>query len=142
MRALLVAAVTLIACSSGDDDLFESLSALGIHDPGPVYVVSLAGWGGREQPVPDTVRIPPGAVVVFQVADFRVHTVTFAQDSLGLGQSEFITRASRGQSPPLIERGSRYIVSFAEAPPGTYPFRIGGFGSSAGGAVVVEPGSR
>ncbi|MDH3225013.1 MAG: hypothetical protein OEO23_14930 [Gemmatimonadota bacterium] len=141
MRVLWVAAVVLLACSAGDDDLLESLSALGIHDPGPVYVVSLAGWGGREQPVPDTVRVPPGAVVVFQVADFRVHTVTFAQDSLSSIQSGFIARVARGQSPPLIERGSRYIVSFAEAPPGTYPFRIGGFGASAGGAVVVVPGS-
>ena len=140
MRALLVAVVALLACSSGDEDLRASLSALGIHDPGPVYVVSLAGWGGTEQPVPDTVRVPPGAVVVFQVADFRVHTVTFPQDSLTSAQSGFIAQASRGRSPPLIERGSRYIVSFAEAPPGTYPFRIGGFGASAGGAVVVEPG--
>ena len=137
MRGWLVAVVSVLACSPVDHDVREALSALGVESVGEVYVVSLAGWGGDESSVPDTVHIEPGAVIVFQVADYRVHTVTFLLDSLPPQQARFMDRASQGQSPPLIERGSRYIVPFADAPAGTYPFEVRGFGRTAAGAIVV-----
>ncbi len=131
-------AVTLVlGCSPVDQDVREALNALGVESVGQVYVVSLAGWGGEESMVPDTIHVEPGAVVVFQVADFRVHTVTFLADSMPAPLGDFIRDASRGRSPPLIERGSRYIVPFADAPPGTYPFEVQGFGRTASGAIVV-----
>ena len=101
-------------------------------------MVSLAGWGGLERPVPDTLRIGGGAAVVFQTADFRVHSVEFLDDEMTPAQSSFIRRASYLRSPPLVERGSRYVVLFSGAPPGIYPFRVEGFGEPARGAVVVS----
>lgn len=132
-----MAVVLAFGCSPVDQDVREALSALGVENVGQVYVVSLAGWGGEESLVPDTVYIEPGAVVVFQVADYRVHTVTFSLDSMPPPQEQFIRRASHGRSPPLIERGSRFIVPFADAPAGTYPFEVQGFGRAATGAIVV-----
>ena len=139
---MVAAAILAMACSPVDQDVLDALSALGVEDIGQVYVVSLAGWGGEESTVPDTVRVEPGAVVVFQVADFRVHTVTFLTDSLAAAPGDFIRRVSQGGSPPLIDRGSRYIVPFADAPAGTYPFEIRGFGAAASGAIVVVEEGR
>lgn len=139
MRAWAAAVTLVLACSPVDQDVREALSALGVESVGQVYVVSLAGWGGEESMVPDTVHVEQGAVVVFQVADFRVHTVTFLVDSMPPPLEGFIRAASHGRSPPLIERGSRYIVPFADAPAGTYPFEVRGFGRAATGAIVVGP---
>lgn len=88
--------------------------------------------------MPDTVRAEVGAAVIFQVADWWVHTVQFVAEEMTPAQIGFLEGRARMLSPPLVERGSRYVVSFTEAPPGSYPFRIDGFGDLARGAVVIE----
>lgn len=137
MKRVVVAGLLLTACSEGRDERPAARALLGLDPSVPVHLVSVAGWGGREQAVPDTVIIEEGAAVVFQVADFRVHTVSFPLDGLSPPRADFIRTASGSSSPPLAERGSRYLVLFSRAPPGTYPFRVDGFGEPASGAVVV-----
>ena len=129
--------IALVACSPGDMGSPAENTVPGLGAATAVHMVSLAGWGSQERPVPDTVRIGPGAAVVFQTADFRVHSVEFLDGDMAPAQSSFIRRASHLRSPPLVERGSRYVVLFSGAPPGIYPYRVEGFGEPARGAVVV-----
>ncbi|MGI9626747.1 MAG: hypothetical protein ACR2QM_07925 [Longimicrobiales bacterium] len=124
----------LAACSGGEPVPEVDPELVGATS---VHVVSLSGWGSQERPVPDTVRAEVGAAVIFQVADWWVHTVEFVAEEMSPAQTGFIETHARMLSPPLVERGSRFVVSFAGAPPGTYPFRVDGFGDRATGAVVV-----
>ena len=88
--------------------------------------------------MPDTVRLGPDDAVVFQVADFRVHTVAFLVEEMSPAQDRFIRDSVRVVGPPLTERGSRYVVRFRGAPPGRYPYLVEGLGEPARGAVVIE----
>lgn len=127
----------VLACSEADAD---ATVRLGLEGASSVHTISLAGWGSVERPVPDTVRVGEGAAVIFQVADFRVHTVRFLAGEMTPAQTEFLRERARLVGPPLTERGSRYVVRFDDAPLGTYPFSIEGLGEAARGAVVVEAG--
>lgn len=134
--ALSLSSVLLLTACSRAEPASESDPEL--QGATAVYVVSLSGWGSQERPVPDTVRAEVGAAVIFQVADWWVHTVQFVAEEMTPAQIGFMESHGRMLSPPLVERGSRFVVSFADAPPGTYPFRIDGFGDLAKGAVVIE----
>ena len=100
--------------------------------------VVLGGRGTVEHVVPPRVRVAQGGVVQFQVVDGRIHTVEFSSDSLPPLALEFLTTSGQLRSPPLLERGVVYEVSFEGAPPGYYPFRVQGPGRPSPGAVFVE----
>lgn len=75
--------------------------------------------------------------MVFTTVDGRVHTVSFPEDSLALDATLFLERTSQLRSPPLVDRGSRFVVTFQGAPEGRYPFRSRGPGGEAWGVLVV-----
>lgn len=107
-----------------------------------IHRVSLGGRGAEEHVVPSRLRVGPRAVVEFVAVDGRVHTVSFAEDSLAPDAARFLRRTSQLRSPPLVDRGARFVLSFQGAPGGRYPYRIEGPGGEAWGAILVEGSSR
>jgi len=100
--------------------------------------IVLGGRGAEEHVVPTRVRVSGEGIVQFETVDGRVHTIEFFADSLQPDAREFLLNTGQLRSPPLLERGTIYEVSFAEAPPGYYPFFAQGPGSAVSGAVFVE----
>ena len=100
--------------------------------------VVLGGRATEEHVVPGRVVVHSGGVVVFRTVDRRLHTVEFAAGGLAPEALAFLERTGQMRSPPLLERGTEYTVSFEGAPAGFYPFLVFGPGTSVEGAIVVE----
>lgn len=113
------------------------LDSLGIDLNRIVERVSLGGARDREHVVPPTVLVESGTVVEFYTVDRRVHSITFMEDSLTPSARRFLEEKGQLSSPPLVERGSRFVVDFLGAPPGRYPYLSHGHGESARGVIVV-----
>lgn len=113
------------------------LDSLGIGLNRTVERVSLGGAREREHVMPPTVRVESGTVVEFYTVDRRVHSITFLADSLTLPARRFLEEKGQLSSPPLVERGSRFVVDFMDAPPGRYPYISHGHGESTRGVIVV-----
>lgn len=111
---------------------------LGLTPEDRVHRVRLSG-GGVESVDPGLVSIESGAFVEFITTDWFVHEVVFEADSLGAEQGAFLERTHQVASPPLIERDSRYVLSFEGAPYGRYPYRLEGNGRAGRGVIVVVP---
>jgi hypothetical protein len=77
--------------------------------------------------------------VEFRTVDHRVHTLSFVADSLTPEVRSFLESTEQMASPPLVARGSRFIVRLQNAPLGRYLFVTEGHGGSARG--VLEVGS-
>jgi plastocyanin len=111
---------------------------LGLSDRDEVHRVTLTG-GEREVLSPEEVSIPEGAWVEFVSADWRVHDIRFDLDSLPEAARAFLEESDQVASPPLVDRGARFVVSFEGAPDGRYPFVAEGNGAPGRGVVVVGP---
>lgn len=111
---------------------------LGLTDADEVHRVMVTGGVGEVLDPAETV-IPVGAWVEFVTTDWRVHVVRFETDSLEGPARAFLEGSSQAASPPLVERDARFVVSFADAPVGRYPFVTEGNGSPTRGVVVVLP---
>ena len=133
----------LVGCGSGVDEELRPdqllRDSLALGDADRVYRITLDAPENRERAEPREVQIVPGSFVEFFTADGRIHTVTFPPDSLAGEAAEFLRSTGQDRSPPLVERESRFLVSFRDAPAGRYPFRIEGNGQATWGAVVVPP---
>lgn len=133
-------AVLLTACAPEPDPTLqpdEVLQAeLGLTPRDRVYRIAVSG-GPIERAVPAALSIDPGAYVEFVTADWLVHEILFETDSLGAAQRDFLVRTQQVESPPLIERESRYVLSFVDAPPGRYTYRLEGNGRPSRGVIVV-----
>ena len=111
---------------------------LGLSDRDEVHRVTLVG-GEREVFSPEEVLIPEGAWVEFVSADWRVHDIRFVLDSLSEAGRRFLEESDQVASPPLVDQGARFLVSFVGAPDGRYPFVAEGNGAPGRGVVVVGP---
>jgi plastocyanin len=111
---------------------------LGLTDADEVHRVTIRG-GDREVLDPVEVRIPAGAWVEFVTADWRMHQIRFVADSLDAAHRAFLEGTDQMDSPPLVDRDARFVVSFAEAPEGRYPFVAEGNEAPTLGVVVVLP---
>ena len=92
-----------------------------------------------ERADPELVSVENGAYVEFVSTDWLIHEVIFETDSLSAEQRAFLERTDQVASPPLVERDSRYVLLFDDAPPGRYPYRLEGNGRSGRG--IIEVGS-
>jgi hypothetical protein len=108
-----------------------------LTDEDEVHRITLAG-GTSEQVSPTEVVVPPRAWVEFVSSDWWVHEVRFETDSLPQEAGAFLAETDQVDSPPLVERGARFVVSFTGAPTGRYPFIVAGNGAAARGVVVVQ----
>jgi plastocyanin len=90
---------------------------------------------------PDTIRINAGDVVRFITADRHPHAIAFEATQLAPALEEFLRRTSQLRGPPLITEGASWIVSFADAPAGTYPF-IDLSQNARGAIIVTVPAQR
>ncbi len=123
------------------DEVLQAELGLTLDDR--VYRVTLSG-GQSERADPAALSIEPGGYVQFLTSDWLIHEVVFETDSLDVPQREFLERTDQVASPPLIERESRYVLSFVDAPAGRYAYRLEGNGRPGRGVIVVaaaaEPG--
>ncbi|HIA99541.1 MAG TPA: hypothetical protein EYO91_03415 [Gemmatimonadetes bacterium] len=142
-RALLtVLSVICLTSCSGDpglhpDDVLRL--ELGLGDRDQVHRVVIRG-GDRESADPLETVVTSGSYVEFVTADWLVHEIVFELDSLSIAARTFLERTDQVASPPLISQDSRYVVHFADGPPGRYPFVLEGNGAPGRGVVVVEAG--
>ena len=111
-------------------------AALGLEATDRVHSIRITG-GESERADPQLLEIEPGSYVEFVPADWLVHEVVFEADSLTSEQLRFLEQTDQVASPPLIERDSRYVLVFAGAPAGRYPYRLEGNGRAGRGAIVV-----
>ncbi len=112
--------------------------ALGLTDRDRVTRVTLVG-ADSEEISPPRVEVRSGAWVEFVTGDWRVHEVHFELDSLAGAARAFLKRTDQVSSPPLVDLGSRFVVDFAHAPSGRYPFVAEGNTAPGHGVVVVRP---
>ncbi len=146
-RLLAVACLLLSAACRSEPDLtlqpdsvLQTVLGLTSHDR--VYRVAVTG-GEVERAEPAALSIEPGAYVEFMSTDWLVHEILFDTTSLTPEQRGFLRKTDQLHSPPLIDRGSRYVLSFVDAPPGRYAFRLEGNGRASMGAIVVAgPGEQ
>jgi plastocyanin len=136
------AALLLVGCraapeldtSLGPDSVL--MAELGLTSADRVHRVRLSG-GEIERADPAETEVAPGAYVEFITTDWLIHEVVFEADSMSAEQWAFLERTDQVASPPLIDLGSRYVLTFAAAPPGRYPFTLEGNGRPGRGAIVV-----
>jgi plastocyanin len=98
-------------------------------------VVLFGGATGRAEPA--EVLVEPGDYLQFTTGDSWIHEVLFEVDSLATDPLSFMTGLDQMASPPMVSRGSRFVVSFVDAPVGRYPYRVEGNGPVVHGVVVV-----
>lgn len=134
------APVVVGACAPEPDPALQPdqvlQAELGLTLEDRVYRVALTG-GPVERAEPAALSVEPGAYVEFVTTDWLIHEVLFETDSLGALQRAFLERTDQVESPPLLERESRYVLSFVDAPPGRYTYLLEGNGRPARGVIVV-----
>jgi plastocyanin len=124
------------------DSLLQAELGLTVEDR--VYRVDVTG-GEVERAEPAALSIEAGSYVQFVTTDWLVHEILFDTTALNPSQRGFLRSTDQLQSPPLIDRGSRYVLSFADAPLGSYTYRLEGNGTASRGTIVVsasEDGAR
>ena len=109
---------------------------LGLTEEDRVYRVALTG-GEVERAEPAALSIETGAYVEFVTNDWLVHEILFDSAALTPSQRGFLERTDQMFSPPMIDRGTRYVLSFVDAPPGRYTYRLEGNGLTSRGTIVV-----
>jgi plastocyanin len=101
-------------------------------------LVQLSGGRDVEHVVPPHLEIERGEWVQFVSLDRRVHTVAFVPDSLSPEALVYLTDTGQLESPPLLARGSRFLVDFREAPAGRYVFSSTSHGDPVFGSITVR----
>ena len=115
----------------------EEARALGLPEGTRLHRITLGGRGAQEHAVPTLTQASPGDAVEFRTADHRVHTLSFLEDSLSVGIRDFLRSTGQMASPPLVSRGTRFILSLQNAPLGRYPYISEGHGGEARGVIEV-----
>lgn len=118
----------------------ELAAELGLSASTPIHRVHLAGTGAATRVLPSETRLDPGGWIQMVVEDHRVYAVRFLVDEMADRSAEFLRETGQTASPPMARQGSRFVVSFVDAPPGSYPFVVDGFGDPVRGVVHVGTG--
>jgi plastocyanin len=85
------------------------------------------------EPATSTVRT--GDLLRFMAQDAGAHAIAFDGSALSADARAFMERTGQLRSPPFMAEGSTWVVSFKDAPPGTYPYRCPTHGAQ--GAITV-----
>lgn len=139
---LLIFAVALPGCreQARESDLPPDRrlqSELGLEPHERVHQVVV--WGGADaRTEPAELTLAPGEYVQFVTGDSWIHEIRFDADAMSAEAAAFMAGFDQLASPPLVSRGSRFVLSFVGAPPGRYPYRVEGSGPWSDGVLVVE----
>jgi plastocyanin len=144
---LLLAALAVVGsgCKRAGNELQPDQvlrDSLGLGDEDRVHRVRLGSADNREIVQPPQLTVRPGDYVEFVTQDRRVHALEFTLEELPPAAAEFMRRTGQQGSPPLVQADARFVVSFAQAPPGTYPYVVIGNGEEGRGAIVVSEEER
>ncbi|HUF11993.1 MAG TPA: plastocyanin/azurin family copper-binding protein [Longimicrobiales bacterium] len=99
--------------------------------------IRLEGVGAQGEMTPAAVEARIGDAVAFAAADALTHSVVFLSDRLDGAQIAFLESTGQMRGPPLLSEGSTWIVTFAGAPPGDYPFACALHGGA--GTIRLAP---
>jgi plastocyanin len=143
LRSLVFGATVLLLAScellpdpeTQPDEVLQEELGLTLDDQ--VHRVMLTG-GATERADPMAISLEPGSHVEFITTDWLIHEVIFEADSVTGEQWSFLERTDQVASPPLINRESRYVLSFEGAPPGRYPYTLEGNGGAGRGVIIVS----
>ncbi|MEX2466117.1 MAG: hypothetical protein WD995_04360 [Gemmatimonadota bacterium] len=137
--ALAVGLLAVAACQPGDSELSPDRrlqSELGLDLRDRVHEVLLSAGPARAAE-PEETLVRPGDYLQFVTTDSWIHELIFEADSLAPGALAFMEELDQLASPPMVSRGSRFVVSFVEAPEGRYPYRVEGNRAPVRGVIVV-----
>lgn len=112
--------------------------SLGVSSGVPLHRIALGGARDIDHVVPMNTTVAVGDVIEFQTVDGRVHTLDFEIDSITGPIRAFLEETRQLSSPPLLDRGSRFLVDLTGAPVGRYVFRTRTSGAPVYGSIVVE----
>lgn len=115
----------------------ELRAELGIPDAVPIHRIDLSGRADFIRVIPRLTEAGPGDVVQLVVLDHRVHLIRFREELLRPDQVEFLRVTSQARFPPLVEQGSRLVLSFEGAPAGDYSFQVEGNGPPVEAVIRV-----
>lgn len=105
-----------------------------------LHTVTLGGRDEGRRVQPPELRVAPGDAVQFVTADGRPHAIEFGPRGLAPALRSFLDGTDQLTSPPMVNRESRFVVTFRRAPEGVYPFRCRNHPDRGRGRVVVtEP---
>jgi len=111
---------------------------LGLTPADRVHTVALrTGVGERADPT--VLSVLEGDLVQFVSTDWMVHEVHFELDSMDAPSRAFLERTMQTASPPLLQRDARFVLTFAGAPAGRYPYRLEGNREEGRGEIRVAP---
>ncbi len=117
-------------------------ASLGLTDRDAVHIIQLRGRGVAEISEPSELAIEAGAWVSFQGGDTRGHVVRFDTLALSATALDWVKQTDQIESPPLLTPASRWVVSFAGAPVGVYPFAVEGSGELGFGRIEIRGEGR
>jgi len=101
-----------------------------------LVVVSLdRSHPGDLEPAHAEIRV--GDIGRFEAADAAAHAVGFDGTGLTAEARRFLEVTGQMRSPPLLNAGNAWVVSFAHAPPGDYPYHCATH--RARGSITVQP---
>jgi plastocyanin len=116
----------------------ELREELGIPDEVPIHRIDLSGRGDLMRVVPPVTHAAPGDVVQFVVLDHRVHLVQFREERMSGELVEFLRSTGQDRIPPLMERETRLVLTFEDAPVGVYHFQVEGNGPPVDGEIRLS----
>ncbi len=145
---LLTTALVSFACdrvqrriAPGDEVVLDS-GSVRLPDGGRLREVRLEAPGGAGRFTPDTLTARPGDAVRFTAGDAVTHAVRFDTAAMPPAARRFLADSRQVASPPLLARGSAWVVSLQDAPPGRYPFHCMAHGASGTLTVAVDDRPR
>jgi plastocyanin len=137
----LILTVVLMSCEAGAGAQVSSAAALrdtlGIGPRVTLHRVALGGERDSERIIPTELVADEGDVVAFETVDGRIHELAFEPDSLALDALDFLRRTGQMKSPPMIDRGTRFLVDFEDAPDGRYVFHGRTVGPPVYAVIVI-----
>jgi len=134
-----------VGCSSGDepppDPELDAARALGLGRGARLHRVVLGGRGAEEHLLPERIRARPGDAVEFVTVDHRIHRIVFPEDSLDAEGLKFLTESGAASSPPMTEKGNRFLLRLEGAPRLRYVFFSYSHGGVARGVIDLRADS-
>ena len=77
----------------------------------------------RDEFEPGAISVRVGDVVRFISSDAGSHAIAFDGDAMAPEARAFLEKTGQLRSPPFLAAESRWVMTFADAPSGEYPFR-------------------